>query len=784
MDIILVKKSNLLYQRGDLKTKGVVDLRQFNVYKKINNASCDKKIRPVSGIIKAQSNETAVNPLFKKNKEWIENVALESEGPQNQNTARPSVIIKDEEKHIDQRKPEEVATENKIDKSHTSPRISFAFAKSFIFFISSTIITGSLIFGLIYLQKEIEKKDQVLAESTKALDFLKSAGISISNSDMKNTLNDLSSANLYFSNAKNTIDDLGLGISGIMSGLPINTPLSTAKNIASAGENVSLAGTEIASLFEDISLINTNNFSINQIYPFQGHIHNISTYLAVADNQVQNIDDNFVPEEYREKLSILKDKLPYISNNFRNLDEDIPAILKMLGAENWTQKYLFIFENNTEIRAGGGFIGSYAIADIESGKLKNFFIDGIFNPDGQLKEKVVPPMPIQKISAAWSMHDANWFADFPLSAKKVASFYEKTGGPTVDGVIAVTPSVIENILAVTGPIEMPEYNTVVDKDNFLKMTQLQVEELYDKKKNDPKKFLADLAPRIIEKLLETDNLPAQEKISRYLKMLEIFEKSLKEKHIVIFHREDEIENMVLKRGWGGQMQNSSGDYLSVVNSNINGYKTDAVIDETIGLETEIQADGSIINTVRITRIHDGGDSDYDWYNRVNADYMRVYVPLGSVLLEAKGHTIEEYAPPVDYSGFKTDEDVEKIEKTIRIDVDSKTQVFEESGKTVFGNWVYVSPKEEVEVIYKYKLPYKINFDEYTKPAEKYSNLVQKQLGSRGSKFTSSIKIPLNWRAVWLSENLQKITENEIGTITDLSQDRLYGIVFIRDYANN
>lgn len=709
-----------------------------------------------------------------------ENIVPNIKDTRSKDSIKYSGIERDAVKHSDDIETKNAVTENKTDKKRLWPCASLMFAKNFFFFFSSAIIVASLIFGLTSLQKEIEKKDRVLAEGTKALEYLKDAGQSISDSNLEDMQNNLSNANLYFSNTKETIDDLGLGISGIINSLPINTPLSAAKNIASAGENVSMAGKEAASLFEDISLININDFSIDQVYPFQNHIHNISARLGIANDNIWNINDNFVPEEYRGKLAILKDKLPYVANNFKNLEQDIPVILNMLGSENRPQKYLFVFENNTEIRAGGGFIGSYAVADIENGKLKNFFIDGIFNPDGQLKEKVIPPMPIQKISAAWSIHDANWFADFPLSAKKVALFYEKSGGPTVDGVIAVTPNVIENILEVTGPIQMPEYGTVIDKNNFLRMTQFQVEELYDKEENNPKKFLSDLAPRLIEKLLETDNLTAQEKISKYLKIVEIFEKSLKEKHIVIFHREAGIENMILKRGWGGQIQNSSGDYLSVVNSNINGYKTDAVINETIDLQTEILADGSIIDTVTISRVHNGGDSDYDWYNRVNADYMRVYVPLGSILLEAKGHTIEEYAPPIDYRGFKTDEDVQRIEKTIKIDVDSKTQVFEESGKTVFGNWVYVSPKEKVEVIYKYKLPYKINFDDYTKPAEKYSALIQKQLGSDGSKFTSTIKIPLNWQAVWLSENMHKASENKMSIVTDLTQDRLFGIVFTRD----
>ncbi|MCK4891669.1 MAG: hypothetical protein KAS78_03305, partial [Candidatus Pacebacteria bacterium] len=236
----------------------------------------------------------------------------------------------------------------------------------------------------------------------------------------------------------------------------------------------------------------------------------------------------------------------------------------------------------------------------------------------------------------------------------------------------------------------------------------------------------------------------------------------------------------IKRGWGGQVLNSSDNYLSIVHTNINGYKTDAVIDEQIDHETEILNDGSIINTVIITRKHLGGNSDFNWYNRVNSDYMRVYVPLGSVLLEAKGHTTQEYEPPIDYSDFKTDPDVKKIEDTIRIDPDSGTHIFEESGKTVFGNWVYVSPQETVEVTYKYQLPYKINFDSFTKPADKYSILIQKQLGSKGSNFTGTIKLPDEWKAIWRSQGLNIKNFNESIIRTNLKTDRVYGVVFMKN----
>ena len=163
----------------------------------------------------------------------------------------------------------------------------------------------------------------------------------------------------------------------------------------------------------------------------------------------------------------------------------------------------------------------------------------------------------------------------------------------------------------------------------------------------------------------------------------------------------------------------------------------------------------------------GGETHYDWWNRVNSNWLRVYLPKGTELLEAEGHTLEEeYTPSIDYSWFIRDPLVEEIEGSMVRD-NTGTYIFEESGKTVFGNWVYVSPGEEVTVTYKYKLPFKIDTSQ---PADTYSLLVQKQSGSKGSKFKGEIKFPEGWEVI-------QSTSEDLGLKTNLSLDRFYGVTF-------
>lgn len=463
----------------------------------------------------------------------------------------------------------------------------------------------------------------------------------------------------------------------------------------------------------------------------------------------QYVDLGSIPEEKRESFSKGERLLPVLSQTL-TLSVEHTDLLKELLGENGPRVYLFLFQNNHELRPTGGFIGSYALLDVNQGKIRRFFVDGIFNPDGQLKENIVPPAPIQKISAGWSLHDSNWFPDFPASAEKAMFFYEKTGGPTTDGVVALTPVVLAKLLEIIGPVDLPEYGVTVDKDNFMPLIQEEVEVKYDKEENNPKKILGDLTGVILERLLN------EPKAETFFQLADTFVSLLNERHILLYARDIRAKELIHASGWSGEILSTPYDYVSVIHTNINGYKTDGVIDDVVNHDVSIQMDGSIIDTLTVTRKHNGGQTEYEWWNKVNANYMRVYVPLGSELLSAEGMTREFPAPPLEYDalGFRRDTDVVNEENRIRIDEASGTRIGEEFGKTVFGNWVYVSPGESVTVTYRYRLPFRIATGKEEGASLPFSILYQKQAGTTGTKLMGRIEYPEEWKSIWQSaENL-------------------------------
>jgi len=503
--------------------------------------------------------------------------------------------------------------------------------------------------------------------------------------------------------------------------------------------------------------------------------------LQDLEDNLKSVNTDDIPVAQRQKFSELDSQLPEINSYLNGFLANDTIFTDVLGG-NGERKYLILFQNNQEMRATGGFIGTYGILDINNGQIKNFFMDGIYNPDGQLKDKIVPPVPIQKISAAWSLHDSNWFPNFPTSAEKAEDFYQKDGGPTVDGVITLTPTVLQQLLAITGPIDMPDYGVTIDKDNFITNIEQEVEVNYDKTLNQPKKILSDLAPKLLDKIFSMKNLDDQAKI------LNVLYGSLNQKQILLYSNNYNIESTISQMGWSGEILNTDKDYLSVINTNINGFKTDGVIDESITHQAQIADDGSITDTVTVTRHHNGGQTPYDFWNKVNDDYMRVYVPKGSKLISVSGATREFDQPPLDYDslGFKRDPQVQMEEDSTQVDSASGTRIYEDSGKTVFANWVYVSPQETVQVKYTYLLPFRINLDDFQNSVDTYSLLAQKQSGSIGSKFSSEIDYPNKYKVEWkypdnisMDENLKDNTSRLIMS-TDLATDKFIGVALTKN----
>jgi hypothetical protein len=238
---------------------------------------------------------------------------------------------------------------------------------------------------------------------------------------------------------------------------------------------------------------------------------------------------------------------------------------------------------------------------------------------------------------------------------------------------------------------------------------------------------------------------------------------ISKKQIMAYFVDPVLQSIAVKNDFAGEVKNFDGDYLSIINSNVKGSKTDKYIEATIGVRTTIMGNHPK-HTVTITRKHNGGNTEYGFYNRANPDYVRVLVPKGSKLLSIKGADRVDYRPLVSYNNkdFVKDLDLEAYESTRRIG-DNNVEFLEESGKDEFAFWIVIAPGQDQTVTLEYISPIEVIGD--------YSMYIQKQSGIIGHNIDYAFEIPENLNLIYKSPYLE-IENGNIVMNSSLDEDKL------------
>lgn len=602
--------------------------------------------------------------------------------------------------------------------------------------------------------------------------FLRGA-TSLSSESFDTAGQDFSEAAQGFAEAESSLNDLNLGITALASVIPeTDRTVESARALVTAGRELSDTAAIMSAAAHDLSDKDSIELS-SKLDLLGAYIENALPHAEAAAEALRHVDAEVVPIEYANSVIELQQRAPQVAASMAEYVQFVDTFSLILGGQE-KMRYLAVFQNNTELRPTGGFMGSFAEMDVDRGEVVRMFVPtgGTYDVQGQLQAYVAAPGPLQLLKARWEFQDANWFPDFPSSAKKMRWFYSESGGPTVDGVVAVNATFVADLLRLLGPVEMPKYGRTFDAENFVFETQKIVELEYDKVDNAPKEVIGDLAPILLDRMQTADT-------QTLMAVVDLIAKGLKEKDILLNFRDNDLQASIESLGWSGAVKQTSGDYLMVVNTNLGGGKTDGVIDQDVQVDVNIAADGSLENTVTITKTHRGMKTAL-FSGSNNVDYLRLYVPRGSELLSASGFEIpaDELFETPD-TPLSVDTDLELHMQDLKKDPVSGTDIWQEDGKTVFGNWMQTASGETQVVTFTYRTPVTV-FDQDVDTGAlvktkqllglpelgEYTLFVQKQPGVVSRNTHVDVRFPENMSTLWSSTGEISPGEVEISNATD------------------
>jgi len=655
--------------------------------------------------------------------------------------------------------------------------------------LATYILIGFLLIipisALGYYKNLKNTQDKAIEHAQNAIHELKNASQSLSIQNLDQANQDFLQANYDFKQATYELEDINSALKTILKIIPTSANLSDAEYLLETGESAAILGTELTQIFNSFAAAGEAPLT-NKLNILRTGLEKIIPKVKLINYKLSQIQESAIPENYQNKFTSIKQTIANLNSDLNELNSLSSILMQLLG-QDYKKSYLFVFQNSNELRPTGGFIGSFARVDIDRGQITKIEMpgQGIYAQQAALLKRTLPPNPLQLVNEEWEWQDANWFADFPTSAQKIKWFYEKSGGPTVDGVIAINVDIIPQLLALTGPIEMPDYNITLNQNNFINEIQYHVELAYDKETNAPKQILSDLAPKLLEKLFEL-------KGNQLLDLARTTRNSLNNKNIQLYFRENDAQEKFSSYNWTGEIKNSSRDYLAVVSSNIGGGKTNNFIKQKVNLFSNILENGEIVNTLQITRTHTG-TIENTFGSASNIDFLRIYTPQGSSLISAQGFSSAPkhlFKPANKF--LKHDPFLIDVQGSIVIDAKTQTQINNEFNKTVFGNWLILEPGETKTITLTYKLPFKLNLNKERSLLARiaghesksyYSLFVQKQSGLKNTDYQFEFELPNDNSQAVYPESLS-ITGRSVKKISDHntpSTDELIAFVIPNNY---
>jgi hypothetical protein len=435
---------------------------------------------------------------------------------------------------------------------------------------------------------------------------------------------------------------------------------------------------------------------------------------------------------------------------------------------------LIVAQNNQELRATGGFISGVGELYIERGKISLMTFDDSYAVDNFEVPHDLAPADFQATMGGqlWFFRDANWDVDFPTSARRMVEIYSRDRGVQAGGVVALDLTALQGLVDATGPIQVEGIEGVVTGANVLQVIQAQWGEPGGGSGQEwwlhRKDFMGEIARAAMDRLMAGEGLEPV-KLARTLK------KALDEKHILLYLADPQAADLLRRRNWDGAVAAPPVpfDALLVVDSNVGFNKVDPNVERSIHYQVDLSAEEGPQARVTLTYHNHSartveaciqearyGDVYADMMDRCYWDYVRVYVPAGSQLLEEPGLPLPAGS-------------------LLARSNDALPQHSLSSPTLTGGDWTAwaaffdLAPGAERTLTFDYQLPTCV-LEHRSDSLIRYRLRIQKQPGTEAVPLRVEITLPPGAELVWVTP---ADLLSSSGMSSNLRTDRIVEIVF-------
>ena len=455
-------------------------------------------------------------------------------------------------------------------------------------------------------------------------------------------------------------------------------------------------------------------------------INKMAESVDILRKEIDYINPSRYPDHIgkisiRPQIVSAKEVIENAATLFVNAQPLLRNLPKLLGEPD-EKRYLVLFQNDKELRPTGGFITAYAQFRFVHGKAILEKSDDIYALDAAKKQKFPAPPEIltyHKGVYELNIRDSNLSPDFKLSMQKFEEIYNTTAGKEkIDGIWAMDTHVLVEALRILGPMNVygRVFSAEIDKRCDCPKAVYELEDYSTRPVNYVRTARKDIIGVLLQTILQQALGVSPSKYWGSLFQMLLTE--INQKHVLAYFHDSDAQKAAESFNMAGRImgstesatilkyqENKGWDYLHINEANMGGAKSNMFVSEKITKDTTINADGTMTTklTIDYKNPFKGSDCGLEsgglCLNAMLRNWIRIYVPAGSKLIESRG--------------TQSPKDGKAVPMTAS----------ESLGKTVFEGFLTVNPMGVAQLTLSYTSP--VGLEE-----GKYKLLIQRQPGSQ------------------------------------------------------
>lgn len=357
-----------------------------------------------------------------------------------------------------------------------------------------------------------------------------------------------------------------------------------------------------------------------------------------AEDAWGRVDISRLSPRMQRRVALIGRGLPFLRAGL----DAASAVPDLLGADG-PRTYLIIAQNEDELRPTGGYITGVGEVRVEDGSIVAMTFRDSYAVDDFTRPYPDPPEPLRRYMGIdlWVFRDSNWSPDFPTAARQAIALYRPGDPVTVDGVIALDQYAVKELVSAVEPLWVEGAADPLTAETVIPYLRRSWEPedgaLTGEWWRQRKSFMGPLAEALWARIRAGD--------VDWPRLAETVVRLLDEKHLLLYVPHPTVAPLLAEWGWDGSLRPAGGDFLMVVDANVGYNKASARVQETITYEVDLRRNPpqATLTLVYTHTVPTGApcvpESRYDpVYEQMVArcywDYLRVYVPEGSRLLDA------------------------------------------------------------------------------------------------------------------------------------------------------